>query len=75
MAAVAEREYLTTGEAAVRLGAREWRVARLYQRGLLPEPRRLGRARLIPASDLPRLRDALMRAGYLQRGAEDGDAG
>jgi hypothetical protein len=61
MPAVAEREYLSTGEAALRLGVLEWQVARVYRQGHLPEPARLGRRgpRLVPVADLPRLAELL----------------
>ena len=43
-----------------------WQVRRVYESGLLPEPEaRLGTYRLIRSSDLPRLEDALRKAGYL----------
>ena len=43
-----------------------WQVRRVYETGLLPEPEaRLGTYRLIRSSDLPRLEDALRKAGYL----------
>ena len=43
-----------------------WQVRRVYETGLLPEPEtRLGAYRLIRSSDLPRLEDALRKAGYL----------
>jgi hypothetical protein len=61
--------YLTPGEVAVCLGVRDWQVLRLFQRGLLPEPPRLGRNRAIPAGDLDRVRQALVAAGYLTEAA------
>jgi hypothetical protein len=58
-------ELLTTGDAAVELGVREWMVARLYERHFLPEPPRLAGKRVLKRSDLPAVRDAAVRAGYL----------
>jgi hypothetical protein len=67
MIGAALEHYLSTGEAAVRLGLRDWQVARLYQRGLVEEPRRFGRFRLVAESDLPAIRRAAQTAGYLQQ--------
>jgi hypothetical protein len=58
-------EFLTTAEAARHCGAHEWQVARLFVRGLLPEPARHGRNRVIRQADLPKLIEALEQAGYL----------
>jgi hypothetical protein len=56
---------LTTGDAAQALGCREWQVSRLYERGFLPEPPRVGGKRVLTQADLPAIRDAAVRAGYL----------
>jgi hypothetical protein len=64
------KQFLTTAEAARLLGCPEWCVARAFLRGLLPEPERLGRARLIREDQLPALRAALVAAGYLQESAQ-----
>jgi hypothetical protein len=61
----ADRELLTTSRAARALGIDAWQVARLFERGLFEEPPRLGRFRMIGRDDLPRLREAAIRAGYL----------
>ncbi len=57
--------YLTVGEAAMRLHCLEWRLRRVFERGLLPEPLRLGRYRLIPVADLPKIQKAMEDVGYL----------
>lgn len=44
---------------------RPWQVRRLFERGLLPEPPRVGAYRVIDSRDLPKVREALVRAGYL----------
>ncbi len=62
---------LTTGDVAHRLGCPEWKVARLYERGLLPEPARFGRFRVIDEADLPIIEAALRDAGYLRRPARE----
>jgi hypothetical protein len=59
-------ELLTIGDAAAHLGCREWQLRRLFSRGLVGEAARLGRTRIIPRAQLPRLRKALERAGYLE---------
>jgi hypothetical protein len=66
---------LTLGEAAERLHAQTWRLARLFDRGLLPEPRRVGRCRVIAETDLPRIAEAMRRAGYLKTISPQSDAG
>jgi hypothetical protein len=60
---------LTLGDAASRLGCRPWQIRRLFERGLLSEPARVGAYRVIPEHDLPTIRAALIAAGYLS-GAE-----
>jgi excisionase family DNA binding protein len=54
---------LTIGEAAQRLGCPEWRIRRLYQRGLLPPAERVGRNRVIAVADLSAVEKALRDAG------------
>jgi hypothetical protein len=58
-------QFLTVGQAALALKCREWQIDRLYRLRKLPEPGRLGRLRAINAADLPRIRAALVAAGYL----------
>jgi hypothetical protein len=55
----------TVPEAAAELGVRAWQVRRLFELGKLPAPPRAGLTRLIRRSDLPRIRQALIAAGYL----------
>ena len=57
--------YLTIGPAARRLGCLPWQLRRLFERGLLPEPPRVGAYRVIAEEDLPRVEEALRRAGYI----------
>jgi hypothetical protein len=54
------------GEAADRLGVQSWRLARLFRQGHHPEPPRLGRYRVVRESELPALRAALLKAGWLK---------
>jgi hypothetical protein len=44
----------------------DWQVRRIYERRILPEPGRCGIFRVISISDLPKVEEALRRAGYLQ---------
>jgi excisionase family DNA binding protein len=60
-----EKDY-TVGQTARVFGVDSWHVRRLFERNLLPAPRRFGRHRVIPASDLPRVEAALRAAGYLR---------
>lgn len=62
--------YFTVGAVAIRFGCRPWQVRRLFERGLLPQPPRVGAYRVIPAADLPRVEAALRLAGYLAGGSE-----
>lgn len=54
------------GDVATHFGAQSWQVARLFKRGLLPEPERLGRARVVREEDLPAIEAALRQTGYLK---------
>jgi DNA-binding transcriptional MerR regulator len=56
---------LTIGTVAQHFDVAAWKVRRLYERGILPEPARVGRYRIIPANDLPRIEAALRKCGYL----------
>jgi hypothetical protein len=62
---------MTLGQAAVALGCRDWHLARLFERRLVPEPARVGRQRVFTADDLPPLRQALIEAGYLSVSQEE----
>lgn len=56
---------LTIGDIAERYGVSAWKVRRIFERGLLPEPGRVGAYRVISADDLPKIEAALRQAGYL----------
>ena len=60
---------LTLGDVARRLGCRPWQVRRLYERGLLPEPTRVGTYRVVHHRDLAAVTAALRDAGYLPAAA------
>lgn len=59
----------TVGTLAERFGVRPWQVRRLVERGLLPEPPRVGAYRIFTTKDLPRIEAALRKAGYLPESA------
>jgi hypothetical protein len=65
MGATTETDNMTTGEIADLAGVSEWMVRRCLSRGLLAEPKRVGPWRIWSAADLPAVRDALRRGGYL----------
>jgi hypothetical protein len=65
---------LTVGAVARRYGIPPWMVRRVYERGLLPEPPRVGAYRVVPVDDLPRLEAALRGAGYLPPAGDTGHA-
>jgi hypothetical protein len=64
---LASRE-MTLGDVARHFGIQLWQIQRLYQRGLLSQPRRIGSYRVVSARDLPVIRAALRAAGYLGKG-------
>ena len=65
MATATANGLMSTGEAAKALGIDAWQLVRLYERGLAEEPARFGRYRAIDPADLPALRRAAVKAGYL----------
>ena len=61
---------LTMGQVAARYGVQQHHVRRIFQRGFLPEPQRVGAYRVVAVEDLPKVEDALRRAGYIPAEAE-----
>jgi len=57
--------YVSLGELGDTLGVQSWRIARLFELGILSEPPRIGRRRLIPKSMVPQIVDALRARGWL----------
>lgn len=58
--------YLTIGELCARYpGLQAWRVRRIFERKLLPEPPRINGYRVIPVRDLSKVVTTLRNAGYL----------
>jgi excisionase family DNA binding protein len=67
-AVLTAKDVLSVGEAASLLGCKDWHLQRLFARGLVAEPARAGRQRLIERRTLPALQKALLEAGYLLKG-------
>jgi hypothetical protein len=55
---------LTLGQLATQLRCQLWQIQRLFDRGLLPPARRVGRMRVVDEADIDAVRQALVRAGY-----------
>jgi hypothetical protein len=55
----------STRDLADWLGVDEWRVRRVFEERLVPEPPRIGRCRAIPVSMVPAVIDALRAKGWL----------
>ena len=65
----AVNEVLTLGDVAEIFGIRLWKVRRLFERGFLSEPKRVGGYRIVFRADLPIIEQALREAGYLSASA------
>lgn len=63
--ATATRSHFTTGELGDFLGIQGWKIARLYELNLVPEPPRAGGRRLIPQASIPDIVDALRSRNWL----------
>ena len=59
------RPYLSLGEVADVLCVQSWRIARLFELGVLPEPQRMAGRRMIPKEMIPDVADALRARGWL----------
>jgi hypothetical protein len=59
---------MAIGQVAKHFGVRASQVRRLFTTGVLPEPDRVGAYRVFWAKDLPKIREALKRAGHLPHG-------
>ncbi|HEY7153807.1 MAG TPA: hypothetical protein VH575_07590 [Gemmataceae bacterium] len=57
---------LTIGEVALRLNCQQWQIRKVCNLGLYPEPPRFGNQRAFRESDLPKIKEALRKAGYLK---------
>jgi hypothetical protein len=56
---------LTIGQVARHFGVAAWKVRRLFESRILPEPVRLGAYRVFFPDDLPKIEAALLEVGYL----------
>ena len=70
MASSATPPYVGLGDLGDTLGVQSWRIARLFEAGVLPEPPRIGRRRLIPKGMIPEIVDALRARGWLPQPEE-----
>jgi hypothetical protein len=61
------KRQLTIGQVAVALGVNEWKIVALFRRKLFPEPARVGRIRVISEDQVPVVKAALVKHGYLPR--------
>ena len=62
--------YLTTGELGDVLAVKSWRIARLFELGLLPEPPRSAGRRMIPKAMVVDVVDALRDRHWLPEEVE-----
>ena len=58
-------DFSTSGELGDSLRVQGWRISRLYELGLLPEPPRCGGRRLIPKAHIPLIVELLRQRGWL----------
>lgn len=58
-------ELIALGDVAAAVGCESWRLRRLFERGVLPEPQRVGGYRVFQASEIPTIRLAAEKAGIL----------
>ena len=59
------KDLLSIGQVAARLGVKAHNLRRVFTRGFLPEPPRIGTYRLFNEADLPLIKEGLQRAGFL----------
>jgi DNA-binding transcriptional MerR regulator len=69
---LATSPFLAAGDVARILGVPPWVIRRMFERGLLPEAPRFRTYRIFTEADVPRIRDALVRHGYLRDTAAAG---
>ncbi len=67
---LASTPFVITGDLCDALGVQLWRIARLFELGVLPESSHIGGRRLIPKSMIPEIVDALRSRGWLPESAE-----
>ena len=64
------RPYLSLGEVADLLTVQSWRIARLFELGVLPEPQRVAGRRMIPKEMVLEVAEALRARGWLTKPCE-----
>ena len=70
MHATASPPFLSLGELAELLSVQSWRIARLFELGILPEPERIAGRRMIRKEMVVDVVDALRERGWLPKGSE-----
>lgn len=58
---------LSTGDVADLLSVQSWRVARIFELGVLPEPGRISGRRMIPKEMVPAVVEALRLRGWFPK--------
>jgi DNA-binding transcriptional MerR regulator len=53
------------GDVAAEIPMESWRLRRLADRGLCPAPKRVGRYRVFRREDIPAIREAAIKAGFV----------
>ena len=75
MHATACHPFLSLGEVADLLSVQSWRIARLFELQVLPEPERIAGRRLIPKEKIPEIIDALRARGWLPESSQMSEPG
>jgi hypothetical protein len=71
MHAATSRPYLSLGELADLLSVQSWRIARLFELHVVPEPERVAGRRMIPKAMVPEVAEALRARGWLPKPSEN----
>ena len=58
-------DFISVGQLAEDLGVQAWRIARLFELGVIPEPPRLSGRRIIPTAVIPAVISALRDRQWL----------
>jgi|GEM_PF-2448743 hypothetical protein len=58
-------DFVSLGELAQQLGVQVWQIARLFELGIIPEPPRLSRRRVIPKAAIPDIIEGLRQRHWL----------
>ena len=58
-------QFISIGELADKVGVQSWRIARLFESGVLVEPPRIANRRVIPETMVPKIVAALQERGWL----------